>query len=141
MIFSSFAEVGFIYKPESFINTASCLFHQEREFCEGASTLCRALRVNSLRGVVAQTHASSPRCSAYLAAQLRELAAVLKAKAPAAPATPELGKLVVFGAGDKYDRNFLMCLIINSLCDFLYVIFLRCLPLRIFVRFSTLMTL
>ncbi|KAJ8726861.1 hypothetical protein PYW08_015258 [Mythimna loreyi] len=76
---------------------------QEREFCEGASTLCRALRANSLRGVVAQTHASSPRCSAYLAAQLRELAAVLKAKAPAAPATPELGKLVVFGAGDKVD--------------------------------------
>ncbi|XP_028163905.1 uncharacterized protein LOC114355313 isoform X1 [Ostrinia furnacalis] len=76
---------------------------QEREFCEGASTLCRALRANSLRGVVAQTHASSPRCSAYLAAQLRELAAVLKAKAPAAPATPELGKLVVFGAGDKVE--------------------------------------
>ncbi|CAH0629027.1 unnamed protein product [Chrysodeixis includens] len=74
---------------------------QEREFCEGASTLCRALRASSLRGVVAQTHASSPRCSAYLAAQLRELAAVLKAKTPAAPATPELGKLVVFGAGDK----------------------------------------
>ncbi|KAL0839386.1 hypothetical protein ABMA28_016115 [Loxostege sticticalis] len=76
---------------------------QEREFCEGASTLCRALQANSLRGVVAQTHASSPRCSAYLAAQLRELAAVLKAKAPAAPATPELGKLVVFGAGDKVE--------------------------------------
>ncbi|CAH1635075.1 unnamed protein product [Spodoptera littoralis] len=76
---------------------------QEREFCEGASTLCRALRANCLRGVVAQTHASSPRCSAYLAAQLRELAAVLKAKAPAAPATPELGKLVVFGAGDKVE--------------------------------------
>ncbi|KAH9641593.1 hypothetical protein HF086_017117 [Spodoptera exigua] len=76
---------------------------QEREFCEGASTLCRALRANSLRGVVAQTHASSPRCSAYLAAQLRELAAVLKAKAPAAPVTPELGKLVVFGAGDKVE--------------------------------------
>ncbi|XP_075972716.1 uncharacterized protein LOC142974335 [Anticarsia gemmatalis] len=76
---------------------------QEREFCEGASTLCRALRANSLRGVVAQTHASSPRCSAYLAAQLKELAAVLKAKAPAAPATPELGKLVVFGAGDKVE--------------------------------------
>ncbi|XP_047989962.1 uncharacterized protein LOC125229210 [Leguminivora glycinivorella] len=74
---------------------------QEREFCEGASTLCRALRANSLRGVVAQTHASSPRCSAYLAAQLRELGAVLKASAPAAPATPQLGKLVVFGAGDK----------------------------------------
>ncbi|CAG9563001.1 unnamed protein product [Danaus chrysippus] len=74
---------------------------QEREFCEGASTLCRALRANSLRGVVAQTHASSPRCSAYLAAQLRELAAVLRAQAPPAPATPELGKLVVFGAGDK----------------------------------------
>lgn len=55
-----------------------------------------------MRGVVAQTHASSPRCSAYLAAQLKELAAVLKAKAPAAPATPELGRLVVFGAGDKY---------------------------------------
>ncbi|KOB71000.1 Uncharacterized protein OBRU01_14503, partial [Operophtera brumata] len=33
--------------------------------------------------------------------QLRELSAVLKAKAPAAPATPELGRLVVFGAGDK----------------------------------------
>ncbi|XP_047023657.1 uncharacterized protein LOC124632743 [Helicoverpa zea] len=76
---------------------------QEREFCEGASTLCRALRANSLRGVVAQTHASSPRCSAYLAAQLKELAAVLKAKAPAAPVTPELGKLVVFGAGDKVE--------------------------------------
>lgn len=76
---------------------------QEREFCEGASTLCRALRANCLRGVVAQTHASSPRCSAYLAAQLRELAAVFKAKAPAAPATPELGKLVVFGAGDKVE--------------------------------------
>ncbi|XP_063380080.1 uncharacterized protein LOC134666746 isoform X2 [Cydia fagiglandana] len=74
---------------------------QEREFCEGASTLCRALRANSLRGVVAQTHASSPRSSAYLAAQLRELGAVLKASAPAAPATPQLGKLVVFGAGDK----------------------------------------
>ncbi|CAG9791843.1 unnamed protein product [Diatraea saccharalis] len=74
---------------------------QEREFCEGASTLCRALRANSLQGVVAQTHASSPRCSAYLAAQLRELAAVFKAKAPPAPATPQLGKLVVFGAGDK----------------------------------------
>ncbi|XP_063375055.1 uncharacterized protein LOC134662714 [Cydia amplana] len=74
---------------------------QEREFCEGASTLCRALRANSLRGVVAQTHASSPRCSAYLAAQLRELGAVLKASAPTAPATPQLGKLVVFGAGDK----------------------------------------
>ncbi|XP_073967356.1 uncharacterized protein [Choristoneura fumiferana] len=74
---------------------------QEREFCEGASTLCRALRANSLRGVVAQTHASSPRCSAYLAAQLHELAAVLKAKAPAAPAIPQLGKLIVFGAGDK----------------------------------------
>ncbi|XP_026746347.1 uncharacterized protein LOC113507647 isoform X1 [Trichoplusia ni] len=79
----------------------SVIVLQEREFCEGASTLCRALRANSLRGVVAQTHASSPRCSAYLAAQLRELAAVLKAKTPAAPATPELGKLVVFGAGDK----------------------------------------
>ncbi|KAJ0179214.1 hypothetical protein K1T71_004926 [Dendrolimus kikuchii] len=76
---------------------------QEREFCEGASTLCRALRVNALRGVVAQTHASSPRCSAYLAAQLRELAAVFKAKTPSAPVTPELGKLVVFGAGDKVD--------------------------------------
>ncbi|XP_047519296.1 uncharacterized protein LOC125059120 isoform X1 [Pieris napi] len=76
---------------------------QEREFCEGASTLCRALRANSLRGVVAQTHASSPRCSAYLAAQLRELAAVLKAQTPAAPITPELGKLVVFGAGDKVE--------------------------------------
>ncbi|XP_052751597.1 uncharacterized protein LOC113523479 isoform X2 [Galleria mellonella] len=76
---------------------------QEREFCEGASTLCRALRANSLRGVVAQTHASSPRCSAYLAAQLRELAAVLKATLPTAPATPELGKLVVFGAGDKVE--------------------------------------
>ncbi|KAJ8724889.1 hypothetical protein PYW07_015847 [Mythimna separata] len=76
---------------------------QEREFCEGASTLCRALRANALQGVVAQTHASSPRCSAYLAAQLRELAAVIKAKAPAAPATPELGKLVVFGAGDKVE--------------------------------------
>ncbi|XP_072942172.1 uncharacterized protein [Epargyreus clarus] len=76
---------------------------QEREFCEGASTLCRALRANSLRGVVAQTHASSPRCSAYLAAQLKELAAVLKASTPAAPATPELGKLVVFGAGDKVE--------------------------------------
>ncbi|XP_049865482.1 uncharacterized protein LOC126366416 [Pectinophora gossypiella] len=76
---------------------------QEREFCEGASTLCRALRVNELRGVVAQTHASSPRSSAYLAAQLRELAAVLRAKTPAAPATPELGKLVVFGAGDKVE--------------------------------------
>ncbi|XP_026313809.1 uncharacterized protein LOC113225652 isoform X2 [Hyposmocoma kahamanoa] len=74
---------------------------QEREFCEGASTLCRALRANSLCGAVAQTHASSPRSSAYLAAQLRELAAVLKAKGPSAPATPELGKLVVFGAGDK----------------------------------------
>ncbi|KAI8440025.1 hypothetical protein MSG28_001459 [Choristoneura fumiferana] len=68
---------------------------------QGASTLCRALRANSLRGVVAQTHASSPRCSAYLAAQLHELAAVLKAKAPAAPAIPQLGKLIVFGAGDK----------------------------------------
>ncbi|XP_050678248.1 uncharacterized protein LOC126974707 isoform X2 [Leptidea sinapis] len=76
---------------------------QEREFCEGASTLCRALRACSLRGVVAQTHASSPRCSAYLAAQLRELASVLKAQAPAAPVTPELGKLVVFGAGDKVE--------------------------------------
>ncbi|XP_045492830.1 uncharacterized protein LOC123692174 isoform X1 [Colias croceus] len=76
---------------------------QEREFCEGASTLCRALRANSLRGVVAQTHASSPRCSAYLAAQLRELAAVLKAQTPAAPVTPELGRLVVFGAGDKVE--------------------------------------
>ncbi|XP_045763931.1 uncharacterized protein LOC123866417 isoform X2 [Maniola jurtina] len=74
---------------------------QEREFCEGASTLCRALRANALRGVVAQTHASSPRCSAYLAAQLKELAAILKAETPAAPVTPELGKLVVFGAGDK----------------------------------------
>ncbi|XP_034825357.1 putative methyltransferase NSUN7 isoform X1 [Maniola hyperantus] len=74
---------------------------QEREFCEGASTLCRALRANSLRGVVAQTHASSPRCSAYLAAQLKELAAILKAETPAAPVTPQLGKLVVFGAGDK----------------------------------------
>ncbi|CAK1578121.1 unnamed protein product [Parnassius mnemosyne] len=74
---------------------------QEREFCEGASTLCRALRVNELQGVVAQTHASSPRCSAYLAAQLRELAAVVKAKTPPAPATPDLGRLVVFGAGDK----------------------------------------
>ncbi|XP_068628056.1 uncharacterized protein [Battus philenor] len=74
---------------------------QEREFCEGASTLCRALRANSLKGVVAQTHASSPRCSAYLAAQLHELAAVVKASTPPAPATPELGKLVVFGAGDK----------------------------------------
>ena len=74
---------------------------QEREFCEGASTLCRALRANSLRGVVAQTHASSPRCYAYLAAQLRELAAALQAETPAAPATPQLGKLVVFGAGDK----------------------------------------
>lgn len=52
---------------------------------------------------MAQTHASSPRCSAYLAAQLRELSAVLKATTPAAPATPELGRLVVFGAGDKYD--------------------------------------
>lgn len=81
--------------------TTFIYYSQEREFCEGASTLCRALRANSLSGVVAQTHASSPRCSAYLAAQLRELAAVLKAKAPAAPATPELGKLVVFGAGDK----------------------------------------
>ncbi|XP_059060270.1 uncharacterized protein LOC131853407 isoform X1 [Achroia grisella] len=76
---------------------------QEREFCEGASTLCKVLRANSLRGVVAQTHASSPRCSAYLAAQLRELAAVFKAKLPTAPATPELGKLVVFGAGDKVE--------------------------------------
>ncbi|XP_052738020.1 uncharacterized protein LOC112053618 [Bicyclus anynana] len=76
---------------------------QEREFCEGASTLCRALRANALMGVVAQTHASSPRCSAYLAAQLRELAAILKAEKPAAPATPELGKLVVFGAGDKVE--------------------------------------
>ncbi|XP_039745917.1 uncharacterized protein LOC120623765 isoform X2 [Pararge aegeria] len=76
---------------------------QEREFCEGASTLCRALRANALRGVVAQTHASSPRCSAYLAAQLKELAAILKAETPAAPATPELGKLVVFGAGDKVE--------------------------------------
>ncbi|CAB3258175.1 unnamed protein product [Arctia plantaginis] len=76
---------------------------QEREFCEGASTLCRALRANCLQGVVAQTHASSPRCSAYLAAQLRDLAAVLKAKTPAAPATPTLGKLVVFGAGDKVE--------------------------------------
>ncbi|RVE42901.1 hypothetical protein evm_012456 [Chilo suppressalis] len=76
---------------------------QEREFCEGASTLCRALRANCLQGVVAQSHASSPRCSAYLAAQLRELAAVLKAKAPPAPATPQLGKLVVFGAGDKVE--------------------------------------
>lgn len=74
---------------------------QEREFCEGASTLCRALRANELQGVVAQTHASSPRCSAYLAEQLKELASVLKAKAPPAPAIPELGKLVVFGAGDK----------------------------------------
>ncbi|CAH2091794.1 unnamed protein product [Euphydryas editha] len=74
---------------------------QEREFCEGASTLCRALRANALRGIVAQTHASSPRCSAYLAAQLRELAAVLKSETPALPVTPELGKLVVFGAGDK----------------------------------------
>ncbi|CAG5010064.1 unnamed protein product [Parnassius apollo] len=73
----------------------------EREFCEGASTLCRALRVNELQGVVAQTHASSPRCSAYLAAQLHELAAVVKAKTPPAPAIPELGRLVVFGAGDK----------------------------------------
>jgi hypothetical protein len=63
--------------------------------------------VNSLQGVVAQTHASSPRCSAYLAAQLRELAAVLKAAAPAAPAIPELGKLVVFGAGDKYGNGFI----------------------------------
>ncbi|XP_037297141.1 uncharacterized protein LOC115442158 isoform X2 [Manduca sexta] len=74
---------------------------QEREFCEGASTLCRALRANALQGVVAQTHASSPRCSAYLAAQLKELAAVVKANMPAAPVIPELGKLVVFGAGDK----------------------------------------
>ncbi|XP_050362867.1 uncharacterized protein LOC126781830 isoform X3 [Nymphalis io] len=74
---------------------------QEREFCAGASTLCRALRANALRGVVAQSHASSPRCSAYLAAQLRELAAVLKSETPALPVTPELGKLVVFGAGDK----------------------------------------
>ncbi|XP_060800787.1 uncharacterized protein LOC106139227 [Amyelois transitella] len=76
---------------------------QEREFCEGASTLCRALRANCLTGVVAQSHASSPRSSAYLAAQLRELAAVLKAQTPAAPATPQLGKLVVFGAGDKVE--------------------------------------
>ncbi|XP_013161625.1 PREDICTED: uncharacterized protein LOC106113426 isoform X1 [Papilio xuthus] len=74
---------------------------QEREFCEGASTLCRALRANALRGVVVQTHACSPRCSAYLAAQLRELAAALQAGTPPAPATPHLGKLVVFGAGDK----------------------------------------
>ncbi|CAH2063566.1 unnamed protein product, partial [Iphiclides podalirius] len=74
---------------------------QEREFCEGASTLCRALRANSLQGAVAQTHASSPRCSAYLAAQLRDLAAVVRASRPPAPATPELGRLVVFGAGDK----------------------------------------
>ncbi|KAL4710333.1 hypothetical protein ACJJTC_011149 [Scirpophaga incertulas] len=76
---------------------------QEREFCEGASTLCRALRANCLQGVVAQTHASSPRCSAYLAAQLRELAAVLRAATPAAPAAPQLGRLVVFGAGDKVE--------------------------------------
>uniref|UniRef100_A0A2H1VGU1 SFRICE_000010 n=1 Tax=Spodoptera frugiperda TaxID=7108 RepID=A0A2H1VGU1_SPOFR len=86
-----------------FISTGNWKPVYEREFCEGASTLCRALRANCLRGVVAQTHASSPRCSAYLAAQLRELAAVFKAKAPAAPATPELGKLVVFGAGDKVE--------------------------------------
>ncbi|XP_028028598.1 uncharacterized protein LOC114241818 isoform X1 [Bombyx mandarina] len=80
---------------------------QEREFCEGASTLCRALRANSLQGVVAQTHASSPRCSAYLAAQLKELAAVLKAQTPPAPAIPELGRLVVFGAGDKAESYVL----------------------------------
>ncbi|XP_053600314.1 uncharacterized protein LOC128669476 isoform X2 [Plodia interpunctella] len=81
----------------------SIIVLQEREFCEGASTLCRALRANALTGVVAQSHASSPRCSAYLAAQLKELAAVLKAQTPAAPATPQLGKLVVFGAGDKVE--------------------------------------
>ncbi|KAJ2950777.1 hypothetical protein O0L34_g9042 [Tuta absoluta] len=77
---------------------------QEREFCEGASTLCRALRQSELRGAVAQTHASSPRSSAYLAAQLHELAAVLRAKTPAAPATPDLGKLLVFGAGDNVEN-------------------------------------
>ncbi|KAI5637160.1 hypothetical protein NE865_10057 [Phthorimaea operculella] len=77
---------------------------QEREFCEGASTLCRALRQSELRGAVAQTHANSPRSSAYLAAQLHELAAVLRAKTPAAPATPDLGKLLVFGAGDNVEN-------------------------------------
>ncbi|XP_041973154.1 uncharacterized protein LOC121728899 [Aricia agestis] len=76
---------------------------QEREFCEGASTLCRALQANSLCGVVAQTHASSPRCSAYLAALLKELAAVIRAQKPPAPVTPELGRLVVFGAGDRLE--------------------------------------
>ncbi|XP_048480966.1 uncharacterized protein LOC105392979 [Plutella xylostella] len=80
---------------------------QEREFCEGASTLCRLLRARSLQGAVAQSHASSPRCSAYLAAQLQELAQVLKAETPAAPAVPELGRLVVFGAGDKIDSYVL----------------------------------
>ncbi|GBP48231.1 hypothetical protein EVAR_96820_1 [Eumeta japonica] len=76
---------------------------QEREFCEGAANLCRILRATSLRGAVAQTHASSPRCSAYLAAQLKELAAVVKATTPSAPVTPQLGKLVVFGAGDNVE--------------------------------------
>ncbi|CAG9090333.1 unnamed protein product [Plutella xylostella] len=84
----------------------SILF-SEREFCEGASTLCRLLRARSLQGAVAQSHASSPRCSAYLAAQLQELAQVLKAETPAAPAVPELGRLVVFGAGDKIDSYVL----------------------------------
>lgn len=81
-------------------------FIQEREFCEGASTLCRALRANALTGVVAQTHASSPRCSAYLAAQLKELSAAIRATKPAAPVTPDLGRLVVFGAGDRYTPYF-----------------------------------
>ncbi|KAG7305267.1 hypothetical protein JYU34_009311 [Plutella xylostella] len=72
-----------------------------------SSTLRRLLRARSLQGAVAQSHASSPRCSAYLAAQLQELAQVLKAETPAAPAVPELGRLVVFGAGDKIDSYVL----------------------------------
>ncbi|VVC87270.1 unnamed protein product [Leptidea sinapis] len=88
-------ELGYSYSNSRQLCAGEYRFDREREFCEGASTLCRALRACSLRGVVAQTHASSPRCSAYLAAQLRELASVLKAQAPAAPVTPELGKLVV----------------------------------------------